>query len=219
MGGVVHVEPDVRMLLPWRDQPAHAIREDLRATARKRAEPRVLELAENLLVREPGQRRHVVDLRGRVALEMHIGERLVERCDRPAIEVEVDVRVLAVDHVDLGEARDLALAQDVLDELVSCDRVGLRLLARRREGAELAFHAADVGLVHVQVLDEIHLVRPAPQAPGEVGELAEREQVVRLEERDTVLETEPLARLDLLADRLQCGQFDDGHAVLTVPGR
>ena len=99
---------------------------------------------------------------------------------------------------------------DVLDELVGGDRVRLRLLLRRREGAELALHAADVRLVHVQVLDEVDLVRPAAQPPREVGELAEREQVVRLEEREPVLEVEPLSGLDLLADRLQRVRRDDG---------
>ena len=37
--GVVHVEPDVRVLLPGRDEPAHAIGEDLGAAAGQRAEP------------------------------------------------------------------------------------------------------------------------------------------------------------------------------------
>ena len=122
----------------------------------------------------------------------------MEGRDRAAVEVEVHVRVLTVDHVDLGEPGDLALAEHVLDELVRSDRVRLRLLLCRREGTELALDSADVGLVHVQVLDEVDLVRPAPPAPREVGKLAEREQVVRLEERHTVLEPEPLSRLDLL---------------------
>ena len=105
-------------LLARRDEPPHAIGEDLGATARQRAEPGVLELAQHLLVREPGERRHVVDLGRRVALEVHVGERVVQRRDRVAIEGEVDVRVLAVDHVDLGEPGDLALREDVLDELL-----------------------------------------------------------------------------------------------------
>ena len=127
----------------------------------------------------------------------------MERRGRVAVEVEVDVRALAVDHVDLGEARELALPENVLDELLGGDRVRVRLLLRRRERAELALHAADVRLVDVQVLDEEDLVRAAAQPPRRVRELAEREQVVRLEEREPVLETEPLPRLHLLADRLQ----------------
>ena len=87
--GVVDVEPDLRALLAGRHEPAHAVGEDLGAAARERAQPGVLELAQHLLVREPGERRHVVDLGGRVALEVHVRERLVQRRDRVAVVAEV----------------------------------------------------------------------------------------------------------------------------------
>ena len=88
------------------------------------------------------------------------------------------------------------------------------LLARRRERAELALHAADVRLVHVEVLDEVDLVRAAAQATREVGERAELEQVVGLEDRDAVLEVEALAGLDLLPDRLQRLELENGDQLL-----
>ena len=198
------------MLLARRDQPAHAVGEDLRAAARQRAEPGVLQLAQHLLVREPGQRRHVVDLGRGVELQVDVGQRLVQRANGVDVEVEADVRVLAVHHVDLGEAGQLALAHRVLDELVGRDRVGVLLLPRRREGAELALHAADVRLVQIEVLDEVDLVRAAALPPRAVGEVAEREQVVALEEREAVLEVEPLAGVDLLADRVERGRWCDG---------
>ena len=100
---VVDVEPDLGGLLARSDEPTHTVGEHLGAAARQRPETGRLQLAQHLLVREPGERRHVVDLGGRVALEVHVGQRLVERRDRVAVEVEVDVRVLAVDHVELGE--------------------------------------------------------------------------------------------------------------------
>ena len=145
----------------------------------------------------------MVDLRRRVALEVHVGQRVVQRRDRVAVEAEVDVRVLAVDHVDLGEPRDLALGEHVLDELLRGERVRVLLLPRRRERAELALHAADVRLVHVEVLDEEDLVRSAANAAREVGERAELEEVVGLEDRDAVVEVEALSGLDLLPDRLE----------------
>ncbi len=205
VGRVVDVEPDVRMFLARRDQRPDAVGEDLRAATREGAEPGVLELAQHLFVREAGQRRHVVDLGGRVALEVHVGERLRERADRVDVEVEPDVRVLAVDHVDLGEAGCGALLDRVADELLRRDRVGVLLLARRRERAELALHPADVRLVQVEVLDEVDLVVPAAHAAREVGELAQREQVVGLEDREPVLEVEALPRLDLLPQRAERG--------------
>ncbi len=214
MRGVVHVEPDLGRLLARRDESPHTIGEHLGASARERAEAGGLQLAQDLLVREARQRGHVVDLGGRVALEVHVGQRLVQRGDRVAVEREVDVRVLAVDHVDLGEAGDLALAEHVLDELVARDRVRVLLLARGRERAELALHAADVRLVHVEVLDEVDLVRASARAACEVGEGAELEEVVGLEDRHAVVEVETFSGLDLLPDRLQRLQRENGDQLL-----
>jgi hypothetical protein len=217
---VVRQEPEVRMLLAGGDERAHAVGEDLRAAAGERPEARGVELAQHLLVREAGELRHVVDLARRVELEVHIRHRLVQRAGRVDVELEVHVRVLAVDHVDLGEPGQLALAQRVLDELLGRDRVRLRLLLGRGERAELALHAADVRLVEIEVLDEVDVVRPAAHAACEVGELAEREQVVGLEQREAVLEIEPLVRLHLLADRLERGDaVDDGHQRLLCTTR
>src|SRR6185437_9313150 len=73
------------------------------------------------------------------------------------------------------------------------------LLVRAREGAELALHAADVGVVEVEVVDEVDLVTAASQAPRLIGEVAQRQQVVALQQRAAV-EVESLARQDLLAN-------------------
>jgi hypothetical protein len=77
------------------------------------------------------------------------------------------------------------------------------LLARRGEGAELALHAADVRLAHIEVLDEEDLVAPTAHTTREVGERAQLEQVVRLQDRDAVVEVESFSGRDLLPDRLQ----------------
>jgi hypothetical protein len=105
--------------------------------------------------------------------------------------------------VDLGEPGHLALAENVRDELVRGERVRVLLLPGRRERAELALHAADIRLVDIEVLDEIDLVGPSSHATREVGERAELEEIVGLEDRHAVVEVEPLAGLDLLPDRLQ----------------
>jgi len=105
----------------------------------------------------------------------------------------------------------------VLDELVAGQRVRVLLLPCLRERAELALHAADVRLVEVEVLDEVDLVAAAAEPPGEVGQLAEGEQVVRLHQREPVLEVEPLARFDLLADRGQRLQrVENGHLATSL---
>jgi len=105
--------------------------------------------------------------------------------------------------VDLREPGDLTLAEHVLDELLAGERVGVLLLPRCCKRAELALHAADVRLVQIEVLDEEDLVGAAALPAREVGERAELEQVVGLEDRDAVVEVEALSGLDLLPDRLQ----------------
>ena len=193
------------------NEAAHALGEDFRAAAGERAKTGLLQLAQHLFVGQPRERRHVVDLGGRVALEAHVRKSVVQLRDRAQVEVEVDVRVLPVHDVDLGETRQLVLAHRIRHQLVRRLRVGLLLLLRRREGAELALHAADVRLVQVQVLDEVDAVVPAADTPGEVGEVADREQVVRLHQRESVLEVEPLARLHLGADLVEAGFECDRH--------
>ena len=122
------------------------------------------------------------------------------------------MRVLAIDRVDLGEAVELVLRDRILDELVGGERERVLLLARLGEGAELALHAADVRLVQVDVLDEEDLVAAAALAAREIGEIAEREQVVRLHEGDAVVEVEPLAGEHLLPDRRErVESVQNGH--------
>ena len=153
-----------------------------------------------------------MDLARRKELQVHVGQRLVQRADDPDVVVEVDMRALAAHHVDLGEPGELVLANRVLDHLLRRVRIGVGLFVRDRKGAELALHAADVGLVQVQVLDEVDAVVAATHAPREIRELAERENVVALHQRHAVLEVEALSALHLVADgREHVGAFQEGH--------
>src|SRR6266536_5507791 len=148
---------------------------------------------------------------------MHVRQSRFQLAQHVGVEREVDVRILAVDAVDLGEARERVLRDRVPNEVVGADRVRVLLLLRLRERAELALHAADVRLVQVEVLDEVDLVAAAAHTAREIGELAEGEQVVRLHEREPVLEVEPLARLDLLAYRCEHIEgVENRHAYLSL---
>ena len=76
-------------------------------------------------------------------------------------------------------------------------------------------------MVQVQVVDEEDLVGAAAQAAGGVGQLAEREDVVALEQRDPVVEVEPFSGDHLLADRgkrVQMGGDGHGQAESTLGG-
>ena len=143
----------------------------------------------------------MVDLGGRVELEVDVRQRLFQPAQEAGVVLEVDVWVLAVYGVDLGEVMDLMLGDRVLDELVGRQRERVLLLASLGESAEFALHAADVRLVQVDVLDEVDLVAAAALPAREVGEVAEREQVVGLHQRDAVVEVEPLAGEHLVPDR------------------
>ena len=104
------------------------------------------------------------------------------------------------------------LADRILDELVRRERVGIGLLVRDGERAELALHTADVGLVQIQVLDEVDAVVAPAYTPCEVGQFAEGKDVVALHQRHAVLEVETLSRLHLVADgRKQVGAFQQSH--------
>ena len=146
-----------------------------------------------------------MDLRRGKELEVDTRQALLEGARDVGVVREVEVRVLATDHVDLGEvlmlAHVLRVGHEVAD--VPHDRIGL--LRRAGEGAELALHAADRRVVEIQVVDEVHVIGAATVATREVGQLAEFENVVRLEQRDAVVEVKAFARDDLLANFLQCG--------------
>ena len=144
-----------------------------------------------------------MDLGRRVELEVDVWQRLLQLAQQAGVVVELDVRVLAVHRVDLGEPVELVLRDRVLDELVGGQRERILLLARLGERAELALHAADIGLVQVDVLDEEDLVAAAALSAREIRELSECEQVVRLHQRHAVVEVEPLAGEHLLADELE----------------
>ena len=210
--GPVRGDPVVGVLLARRDQLSDAVGEHLGAAAGERAQARLLEIRQDRSRGETRELGHVVDLGRGEELQVDVGQRLVQRSRHAGVVVVADVGVLAADHVDLAVALALVHLDGVGDQVGDVPRVGALLPARARERAELALHPAHVGVVQVQVVDEEDLVGAPAQPPGGVGQLAEREHVVALEERDPVVEIEPLAGDHLVADgceRVQMG--GNGH--------
>ncbi len=171
-----------------------------------------LQVGEHLLARLARELGHVVDLGGREQLQVDVGQGLVQGARDVRVVVVADVRMLAADHVDLAVGLPPVHLDGVGDQVGDVPGVGALLAAGAGEGAELALDPAHVGVVQVQVVDEVHLVAAAAQPAGRVGELAQSEQILGLEQRDPVVEVEPLTGENLLADRRQRVQVGgDGH--------
>src|ERR1051325_5205467 len=110
---------------------------------------------------------------------------------QPTDDVELARRILA---------RRVRLGEHVLEAA----RVGAVFLRHARERAEDAGVAqdADVGRIDVLVRREVDAI-PVPGAVREIGEPADRQQVVRCEKREAILARQPLSPLDLLRDESQ----------------
>jgi len=108
--GVVHVEPVVRIApCLGRSAGAHGSAKISAPPPGSEPRPRILQHAQHVFVRAALEHRHVVDLGGRVELEMHVGQRRAPLTQYRRVELEIDMRVLAVDAVDLGEVCDRVL--------------------------------------------------------------------------------------------------------------
>ena len=161
---------------------------------------------------------HVVHLGGREQLEVHVRQRLVKRARQVDVVAVLEVRALAAHHVDLAVGLALVHLDGVADQVADVPRVGAGLLAGHGERAELALHPTHVRVVEVQVVDEVDLVGAAAQAARGVRQLAQRGQVVGLQQRDPVVEVETLTGEHLLTDRGERIKAGGGcHARRSLP--
>ena len=86
--------------------------------------------------------------------------------------------------------------------------------AGRATGIELTTEFAEIAE------DASIAVVAATHAPGEIGELAERKDVVTLHQRHAVLEVEALSDLHLVSDgREHGGAFQQGHPATALDSR
>ena len=172
------LEPLCTRLLARRDDLAHTRREDLGTATRQGVETGVDQCPQHLLMLEVGGARHVMDLGGGKELEIYTRQTLLERRRDVDVVLEIEVRILATNHVDLGVVLRRTHLLRVRDEVVDVphDRVGL--LRRARKGAELALDSTDRRVVEVQVVDEEDLVGATALAAGKVGEGTEFEHIV-----------------------------------------
>src|SRR5678815_1150156 len=140
----MNLEVAIAAALIVSDLPPYALREDLGAASRQRVEPRVHQLAQNLLVGlaiEIGEERNLH--RGE-ALEMDVGADPLEAAQQLRVVVEREIRVQTVDDVNHGEWLVGALPQ-LVPRLV--ERHGVRAVVARLQagtGAEVTARHTDV---------------------------------------------------------------------------
>jgi len=148
------------------------------------------------------------DLAGRERLDVDVGGECLETAQHVEVVVERQVRMLAADDVDLADAGGERLAR-LGDDLVHGERERLGIALVVAEGAEAAAVTADVGVVDVPVGDEVDVAADGARA-GEVGERADGQQVVALEEGDGVRFAQPSPVGDLPPDSGEVGSYREG---------
>ena len=201
-------EPSIRVRLVVADFPAHALGEDLRAAPRQRIETGGHQLAQHLLVGHAVQVREERDLDGGKTLQVNRRPDALQAAEHLRVVLERQIRVQAVDDVDLGE-RLIGSAAELPPDLFERHRVGIGVARLQpRERAEQAARDADVRRFDPDVVVVVGPGRVAPFTLP-VGEPAEREQIGRVEQPHAIFEIETDAGVELLGNVRQPRR---GHA-------
>ena len=213
VGRAVDVEPLLGRGLGAADLLANLGMEDLGSAARQTAQPGVNQLPEDLLGGEPGDLREELDLDRRVRLDVNLGGRLLDPPHHVHIVRERQLVMQSADDVQLRRP-PLAGLPGAIDHRGPIQHVSLGLVQVGAEGTEITSVHAHVCRIDVRIdviISEIAVVPLAYQ----VGHRAESEQIVGGFQGQAVVEAEPLAGFDLLADRIQSGQL--GQHAFTLP--
>ena len=175
-------EPVGRLRLLRRDDLADAVDEDLGASAGDRVEPRVAEPRQRGGDGQLRAARDVLDLGRRQRVQVD-RVALLERAEEVLVVVDPEVRVVAALHEDAGAADRERLLDLLVDDRLR-EQVALGAVAGPAvEGAEVAVGDADVRVVDVAVDDERDPAGVRTARAELVRGLADRDEVLRLEER------------------------------------
>ena len=177
-------QPVLRHDLFRRDEPAHAVNEDLRPAAGERGEPRILQPPQGILDRDALLLGKVQYLRRRKGVNHNGGVSLAYGSQHVLVVRERQVGVNAALYHDLRPACRRCLA-DLCEDLLHRQEIGVGRVLLRVERAEPALIHADVRIVDIAVDDERHrIAEPSPPlrirlAPEGNG-IAVRKEVCRL---------------------------------------
>src|ERR671921_2169551 len=199
--GLVDLDPSLPGALGPADGTTDLPVEDLRSPPRQAPYPRLAQLLQDLPYTLPTQVGKSVDLNGCPGLYMDVRVCPVQLPDDVQVHVETPVGVYAADDVELRNAREVHPRQ-LVQRLLRGPLVAPLVALGDPEGAEAAAVHADVRRVEPILVREVCLIA-VEMLPHVIGETAHLGYVVRFEELESVLEGEPLARIDFLLDPRQ----------------
>ena len=195
-----HAEPVRGLRLLRRDDVADTVDEDLGASARNRVEARVAQARQRGRDGQLRAPRDVLDLRRRQRVQVD-RVALLERAKEILVVVDPEIRVMPALHEHAGAADRKRLLDLLVDDGLR-EQVPLGAVARPAvERAEVAVGDADVRVVDVAVDDERDPPRVGAARTELVRGLADRDEVLRLEERERFFVGDALAVEGLLEDR------------------
>ena len=210
MCGLHRLDPLGGRRLLWTDDRAHAIRENLRAAARKRRKSRLLQKREHLLDAFSRHLGKMHDLNGRKRLDVGIGQSRLDLAHNAEIVVERLRRMKRRDDVDFAEPPDfLRLGKDARDVRL-LHHIAMTLAFRHLKGAQGAARRADIRQIDMAV----HIKKDAPAARAFLRtprRIREKKKVVLLVERQGVRQAQPLPLL-----RLAACSFQYRHRILVL---
>ena len=176
VGGDHHLGPLGGAHLVRAQVRAHAVVEDLGGRARQGAQAGVAQAGEELAHAHPEGVGALPDLERREAVDVHLGQALLDALEHRDVEVAGEVGVDAALQADLGGAPLPGLDRAV-HHLVHVQDVGVaaqvEALGPAREAAEAAAEVALVGVVDVAV-DDVGDRRRRSAAAQVVGDLGDR---------------------------------------------
>ena len=151
--GLDDLDPALDRQLVRRDPLAHAVVEHLGRGPRRRAEPALEQVLEDLVGPLARALAHVVDLHRRVGVQVQLRRHLLGQPQPLAVLLQGQVRMDPPLHAELGRP-ELDRFADPLGEVLLGDLIGIGRAPPLAEPAEGAADDADVGEVDVAVDDE-----------------------------------------------------------------
>ena len=195
----VNVQIALGPALVVRDLAPDAFREDLRTAAGQGIQTGVHQLAQDPLVGHAVEIREERDLHRGETFQVNVGPDAFEAAEQIGVVVERQIRVQAVDDVDLGHRLIAAPAELVPGFL---ERHGVRPGVPRlepREGAEQTAGDAHVGRFEADVVVVVGAAA-VPLLAFAIGQPADRQQIGALEQTTPVVDRQPLAGVEPVRD-------------------